>query len=118
MWGLLASMKGTLGGVISAWLNKDQQTRYVWGVELPVEYTGPIPEGLESIDAPECHYVKFCHPPYTEEMHETVTEAVWNMSELWNPKENGWEWNDADNPVYEDDRENEGYMVLKPVRRI
>jgi AraC family transcriptional regulator len=118
MWGLLASMKGTLGGVVAAWLNENNQTRYVWGVEMPVGYSGPIPEGLESIDAPECDYVKFCHPPYPEEMHETVTEAVWNISESWNPGENGREWNEADNPVYEDDREDEGYMVLKPVRRI
>jgi AraC-like DNA-binding protein len=118
MWGLLTSMKGTLGGVIAAWFNENNQTRYVWGVEAPLEYTGPIPDGLESIIAPECDYVKFCHPPYAEEMHEAVTEAVWNMSELWNPKENGRAWNDANHPVYEDDREDEGYMVLKPVRWI
>lgn len=116
MWGLLTSMTGTLGGVIAAWLNGNDETRYVWGVEMPVDYAGPIPEGLEIIDAPECDYVKFCHPPYPEEMHEAVTEAVWNVSELWNPKENGREWDDTGNPVYEDDREDEGYMVLKPVR--
>lgn len=118
MWGLLTSMTGTLGGVIAAWLNEKNHTHYIWGVEIPVDYSGPIPEELEIINAPECDYVKFCHPPYPEEMHETVTEAVWNVSELWSPKDNGYEWNDTDNPVYEDDREDEGYMVLKPVRRI
>jgi AraC-like DNA-binding protein len=118
MWGMLTSMKGTLGGVIAAWYNENNQTRYVWGVELPLDYTGPIPEGLETKEAPACDYVKFCHPPYPEEMHETVTEAVWNQSELWDPKDHGWAWDDDRNPVYEDDREDEGYMVLKPVRRI
>lgn len=118
MWGLLASMNGTLGGIIAGWLNENNQTRYVWGVEVPPDYNGPVPEGLESVDAPECDYVKFLHPPYPEEMHNTVTEAVWNASEAWNPKENGWEWNDIGKPVYEDDREEEGYMVLKPIRRM
>lgn len=118
MWGILESMKGTLGGVIAGWLNENGNTRYVWGVEMPVDYDGEIPEGLECISAKECDYVKFCHPPYAEELHESVTEAVWNVSELWNPKENGWELVDSDNPVYEDDSVDEGYMVLKPVRKI
>lgn len=117
VWGLLESMSGTLDGVIAAWLNKNGESRYVWGVEMPLNYNGVIPEGLESVDAPECDYVKFCHPPYAEEVHEPVTEAVWNISEAWSPKENGWEWNDSDNPVYEDDRVSEGYMVLKPIRK-
>ena len=85
---------------------------------MPMDYAGPVPEGLETIDAAGCDYVKFCHPPYPEEMREAVTEAVWNVSESWTPESNGYEWNVAGNPVYEDDREDEGYMVLKPARRI
>lgn len=118
MWGTLVSMQGTLGGVICGWLNENGETRYVWGVEVPLDYNGPIPEGLETVIASACDYVKFCHPPYKEEMHEAVTEAVWNVSELWNPKDHGWEWYDEVNPVYEDDTEAEGYMVLKPVKKL
>lgn len=117
-WGLLQSIKGTLGSIIAAWLNENGKIRYVWGVEMPVDIKDSMPEVLECIDAPECRYVKFCHPPYAEEIHEAVTEAVWNVSELWAPKEHGYEWNDTDNPVYEDDTESEGYMVLKPIKRI
>ncbi|MDP4092809.1 MAG: AraC family transcriptional regulator [Bacillota bacterium] len=118
IWGLMESIKGTLGGVIAAWLNENGRTRYVWGVEMPADYKGPIPDGFECIDTPECQYVKFCHPPYEESEHEEVTEAVWNKSELWNPKDFNMEWNDASNPVYEDDRADEGYLVLKPVKKI
>jgi hypothetical protein len=118
VWGMLLSMTGTLGGIIAAWLNEDGKSRYVWGVEMPLDYSGPIPDGFEYIEAPECEFVKFCHPQYSEEEHEDVTEAVWNMSELWKAEENGYRWDDASNPVYEDDREDEGYMVLKPVKRI
>lgn len=115
--GTLASMEGTLGGVICAWLNGNDGTRYVWGVEMPADYHGPVPEGFTGVEMPACDYVKFCYPPYTEDMHDAVTEAVWNLSELWKPGEHGWEWNDATNPVYEDDREIEGYMVCKPIKR-
>ena len=116
-WGTLESMEGTLGGVICAWLNENGETRYVWGVEMPADYRGHVPDGFTCVEMPACDYVRFCHPPYTEDMHDAVTEAAWNLSELWKPEENGWEWNDATNPVYEDDRETEGYMVLKPIKR-
>lgn len=117
IWGILESIKGTLGGVVAAWINDQGMTKYVWGVEMPTEYTGSAPEGFECYLVPECDYVKFSHPD-DEQLHEAVTEAVWNVSETWDPKKHGWEWNDADNPVYEDDREDEGYMVLKPIKRI
>ena len=117
VWGLRESIKGTLGGVIAAWINDRAKAKYVWGVEMPAEFSGPVPEGFECYLAKECDYVKFSHPD-EEQSHEAITEAVWNVSETWDPKAHGWEWNDADNPVYEDDREDEGYMVIKPIMRI
>ncbi len=117
IWGTLESFKGTISGVIAAWINDQGKAKYVWGVEMPVEYSGPVPEGFECYLAQECDYVKFSHPD-DEQSHEAITEAVWNASETWDPKEHGWEWNDADNPVYEDDREDEGYMVIKPIKRV
>ena len=118
VWGLLESFKGTLGGPIAAWLNSGDNIRYVWAVEVPVDYDGSVPEKLETIMAPECDYVRFCHPPYPEEMHEAVTEAVWNVSEQWRPQEHGLQWHDRENPVYENDRPDEGYVVLKPVKSL
>lgn len=117
IWRRLEKMEGTLGGVIAAWLNDKGKTRYVWGVEMPLDYSGPVPEGFESIEVPASEYVKFSHPD-DEINHEKVTEAVWNVSELWKPEEHGCQWSDAEHPVYEDDREEEGYIVLKPIQRI
>ncbi len=116
-WGLLESMAGTLGGVIAAWIERGGETIYVWGVEFPAGWTGEVPQGFEVMEAQASRFVKFCHPPYAEEEHEPVVEAVWNRSETYDPASIDSEWADDMQPMYEDDRPDEGYMVLRPIRK-
>ena len=63
VWGVLQSLKGALYEPIGAWLPEKLRTpgtsQYVQGVEVPLDYAGPIPEGMEIIQMEPCHMMVF-----------------------------------------------------------
>lgn len=63
VWGVLQSLKGALYEPIGAWLPEKLRTpgtsQYVQGVEVPLDYNGPIPEGMEIIHMEPCHMMVF-----------------------------------------------------------
>jgi AraC-like DNA-binding protein/predicted transcriptional regulator YdeE len=118
IWGILESIKDSLGGIIAGWVEHKGVTRYVWAVEFPIENDTKIPDELVEIKLPAGEFVKFNHPPYPEAEHEAVTEAVWNVCEQWNPQQNGYKIINNALPTYENDNEVQGYLVMKPVERI
>jgi AraC family transcriptional regulator len=71
VWGLLTSIKSIGGEPVCFWLPKDQikpgTSEYVQGVEVPVDYDGPVPEGLDVISLPACKYLMFQGEPFEEE---------------------------------------------------
>ena len=70
VWGVLESLKGALYEPIGAWLpeklRKPGTSRYVQGVEVPLDYAGPIPDGMEIIELAPCQVMVFQGPPYPE----------------------------------------------------
>ena len=89
----------------------------MYGIEVPANYAGEIPEGMECVLVPESPYAVFHHPPYnysTQEM--AVDEALDKAVANWNPAEHGYEWND-NLPTYQ--RHNPvkyGQAYLKPLK--
>lgn len=53
VWGILTSMRSLCGEPVCLWLpepyRKPGTSTYVQGVEVPADYTGPIPEGFDMI---------------------------------------------------------------------
>ncbi|HHY44158.1 MAG TPA: AraC family transcriptional regulator [Firmicutes bacterium] len=121
VWGVLESIKGALYEPIGAWLpeklRKPGTSRYVQGVEVPLDYSGPIPEGMEIIELEPCQVMVFQGPPYPEEKMGEAISAMWKAIDSFNPTLYGWQWADEDAPRYQLAPIGErGYIEARPVK--
>lgn len=116
--GVLSSIRN-FNGIIGAWIMKPGKNGYMYGIEVPADYTGDIPEGMEVISVPESTYAVFHHPPYDyATMEPAVGEALRQTVENWNPAEHGYRWNN-DLPHYQ--RHNPagyGQADVKPLKKL
>ncbi len=101
--GLINSITGKDGynGHVGGWFYENGKRGYIYGVELPVDYKGEIPEFFENFVVPEGKYVVFHHPPYDfDTMDPSVFKALCEIEESWDPKEHGFEFDDR-YPTYQ-----------------
>ena len=92
--GLLDSIKGKLddaggtegnaaSGQLMAWINEPTGRLCSWGiplaeaygVRLPADYQGPVPEQMMLMDVPEGEYIVFEHGPFDFETESASVEA-------------------------------------------
>ena len=89
--GLLDSIPGKLddvggedsGGQVMAWINEPDGRICSWGiplaeaygVRLPADYAGPVPEQMELMDVDEGDYLVFEHGPFDFETESAAVEA-------------------------------------------
>lgn len=90
--GLLSSIPGKLddeggnennaaAGQLMAWINAPEGRICSWGiplaeaygVRLPADYSGPVPEQMQLMDVPDGEYIVFEHGPFD---YETESESV------------------------------------------
>lgn len=119
VWGLLMSMKSISGEPVCLWLPKryitEGTSKYVQGVELPLDYDGCIPEGFDMIELPACKYLMFQGQPFAEEEFEQAINEVWKAIETFDPAVRGFLW-DKENPrIQLEPRGQRGYIELLPV---
>jgi len=85
--GLLDSIKGKLdgedgvigkfSGQIMAWITEDGKKPEAYGIRLPADYTGGIPEPMLMADVPEAEYIVFEHGSFDYEKEcESVYEQL------------------------------------------
>lgn len=119
VWGLLMSMKSISGEPVCLWLPEryitEGTSKYVQGVELPLDYDGCIPEGFDMIELPACKYLMFQGQPFAEEEFEQAINEVWKAIETFDPEVRGFLW-DKENPrIQLEPRGQRGYIELLPV---
>lgn len=116
--GVLSSIK-SFNGIIGAWIYQDGKHGYMYSIEVPPNYAGEVPEGMEYLSFPESHYAVFHHPPYDFcKMEDAVDKALYKAIENWDPAEHGYAWRD-DLPTYQ--RHNPlkyGQANLKPMKKL
>lgn len=114
--GLLESIP-SLRGQVGGWYFEGGKHGYLYGIEVPIDYKGEVPEGMECSIISESEYIVFYYPPYVyEENNDVVMSTVNDLAWSWNPADSGCEWN-AENPIYQrSDPEKYGYAVCRPVR--
>ena len=122
VWGLLSSIKSISGEPICLWLPKKyikaNTSEYVQGVEVPMDYSGKIPEGFDIIELPECKYLMFQGEPFEEEDFCEAIQNVCDAIKKYNPRINGFDW-DKDNPRIQLEPIGErGYIELHPIKNI
>lgn len=121
VWGILLSLKGTLGEPIDGILpplRAGLERRYYWGVEVPLDYQGAVPAGMEIIDLPEIEYAMFSHPPYPEIIHELVHAKVNEELENWEPDKYGFVLASDSVPEFGGDDLINGCFRCIPVSRV
>jgi AraC family transcriptional regulator len=123
IWGLLCSIKEALYEPIGMWLPENLRTpgtsRYCQGVEVPADYNGELPEGLEIINLPPCKLMVFQGQPYEDENFGEAISELWEAMKTFNPELYGFEWADEDAPRFQmEPRGYRGYIEARPVRQI
>jgi len=96
IWPLLTSVKEALYEPVGMWLPKhlirEGTSRYVQGVELPLDYSNEIPEGYELIELPPCRMMIFQGEPYEEADFMEAIEEVWQHIDKFDPAVYGYKW--------------------------
>ena len=63
------------------------------GVEVPIDYNKPIPDGCDVIELPPCTMLYFQGAPFEDEndFGEAIG-TIWNIMETYDPAQYGWEY--------------------------
>ncbi len=123
IWGMLCSVKEALYEPIGMWLpNKYRPSGtsyYAQGVEVPADYRGEVPEGLELMDLPPCQMMVFQGPAFEDERFEEAIVDVWELMKTYQPELYGFAWADEDGPRFQMEPQGyRGYIEGRPVRRV
>ncbi len=125
VWGKLMGMKGTLGEPLGLWLPEGVRpegcSEYVQGVEMPPDYTGPVPEGMRSLPLNGGAYLVFKSRPYEEsdEKMMEVIQTVQKSMEEYDPRWLGYDWDRETAPRYQLMPLGErGYVEALPLRPV
>ena len=123
IWGLLCSIKEALYEPIGMWLpdafRAPGTSYYAQGVEVPVDYNGKVPEGLDIITLPPCKMMVFQGQPYNDEDFEEAITQLWDVMKTYKPEIYGFEWADDDAPRFQMEPQGyRGYIEGRPVRPI
>lgn len=105
-----------LGFWLPPHLRKPGTSAYVMGVEVPADYSGPVPAGFDVIDLPACKMMFFQGPPTDgEPRRDPVRDAM----DAYDVKFYGCEWADEDGPRFQlPPRGDRGYIEARPVRKL
>ncbi len=125
VWGKLTELEGALGEPMGLWLPAPIRpagcSEYVQGVEMPRDYSGPLPEGMRSLPLSAGTYLVFKSQPYEEsdermmEVIGAVQKGITDYDPLWL----GYEWDREAAPRYQLMPLGErGYVEAVPVRAV
>jgi hypothetical protein len=82
-------------------LIKEGTSEYVQGVELPLNYNKPVPEGFEMITLPPYKMMVFKGEPYDDESLGQAIGETWKAIEKYNPAIYGYEWAKEETPRFQ-----------------
>jgi AraC-like DNA-binding protein len=123
VWDALCNIKQALYEPIGMWLpenlRKPGSSIYAQGVEVPLDYTGPVPEGFDLIGLPACKMMIFQGQPYDDADFEAAIGSLWETVKNYKPEIYGFQWADADGPRFQLEPQGyRGYIEGRPVRPI
>lgn len=122
--GVVESMSHICHPIVTAhtagWTWKGGKRSYFYGLGVPYDYNGEIPEGFEIREIPASYYIVFSHPPFdylkdNGEVMSRVEELAWNFD----PSVKGYKWNEDVCQDYQRHYpEGLGYQVLRPISKL
>ena len=97
-------------------LIKEGTSKYVQGVELPLDYHGEIPEGYDLIELPECRMMIFQGEPYEDVDFMEAIGEIWKHIEKFDPGVYGYKWDPEAAPRFQlAPMGHRGYIEALPV---
>lgn len=123
VWDKLSGIKEAIYEPIGLWLpenlRKPGTSEYAQGVEVPVDYTGAVPEGYEVIELAPCKMMVFQGQPFEEEKFEEAIGDLWEVMKNHSPELYGFKWADEDAPRFQlIPMGYRGYIEARPVKQI
>lgn len=98
VWDILMEIEGTLSEPMGIWLPdnmiKPQTSKYIQGVEVPMDYDKKIPDGFSMMTMPACEVMIFQGPPYPESDFSDAISKLWQVMEHYDPHRVGFQWAD------------------------
>lgn len=120
VWGILRSIKSISGEPVCLWLpalyRKSGTSEYVQGVEVSINYEGPIPEGFDLIELPAAKYLMFQGEPFAEEDYCLAIEELRAAIEKYDPAVIGYAWDTANPRIQLEPIGSRGYIELLPIK--
>lgn len=121
VWGMLLSMDSLCGEPVCLWLpeqfKKPNTSTYVQGVEVPEDYTGPVPEGFDVIGLPAADYLMFQGEPFAEEDYCDAISAVQQAMNGYDPEIIGYAWDDSNPRIQLEPCGSRGYIELRAIKK-
>lgn len=123
VWGILGSIKEAIHEPIGMWMpekmRKPGTSVYAQGVEVPIDYSGQVPEGYDLIDLSPCKMMVFQGQPYDDEKFEEAINELWEVMKTYNPEIYGFQWADEEAPRFQlAPMGYRGYIEARPVKMI
>ena len=122
VWGLLQSIQSISGEAVCLWLpalhRKPETSEYVQGVEVPLDYEGKVPEGLDIIELPAQKYLMFQGEPFAEEDFMQAIEAIQLSIKKYDPTMIGYAWDHQNPRIQLEPIGARGYIELLPVKLV
>ena len=123
IWQVLCGVKEALYEPIGMWLPKSLIKRgtsvYAQGVEVPIDYSGEVPEGCEVIGLAPCRMMVFQGPPYDDCKFQEAIGELWQVMNGYDPELFGFKWADEDGPRFQlQPMGYRGYIEARPVREL
>jgi AraC family transcriptional regulator len=123
IWAILCSIKEALYEPVGIWLPGNLvlpgTSHYVQGVEVPLDYDKPMPEGFELIELPPCKMMVFQGEPYDDGQFEEAIGSIWEHIKKFDPTLYGFRWSPESAPrIQLEPRGYRGYIEALPVKAI
>jgi predicted transcriptional regulator YdeE len=100
-------------------LIKPGTSKYVQGVEVPLDYSNVIPEGYELIELPPCTMMVFQGEPFQDEEFEDAIDEIWEHAKKLDPKLYGYDWDPEAAPRFQLEPQGyRGYIEAYPVKKL
>lgn len=122
VWGILCSVKEAIHEPMGLWLPealiKPGTSKYVQGVEVPMDYSNDIPDGFEIITLAPCLMMIFQSQPYDDDDFMSVILSVEKAIDDYDPTLYGYEFDDQQPRFQLEPLGERGYIEARPVKKI
>lgn len=80
---------------------REGTSKYVQGVELPLDYDKPVPDGYELTKFPPCKMMVFQGPSFDDDKFMDAITDLWGLIDTFDPKLYGYEWDENSTPRFQ-----------------